>query len=96
MAERTIRTRNPEVLTQAEVNRLCLSLAVASGTDGFSEETAERLVDWAAHVRMDAALLELVLKGDILVRWVGDDWEYRRANETEQGEIAAAEREAKG
>ena len=61
------------VLTQAEVQRLVLA-TVTGGTNVGRPPTAEqieRVVKWASDVRVDSALLHLVLDGSALLFDVG-------------------------
>lgn len=50
-------------LTEQEADALVMAFAEERGGQGFTEKEAQRLIDWAHHVRLDAILLQIVLKG---------------------------------
>ena len=52
--------------------RLIMALATTRGAVGFTTREATAVVTWARRARMDAALVDLVIKGGIRVN-VGDD-----------------------
>lgn len=52
-------------LTEDEVDRILLCLAVEAGDTGFTEEDAEKILDWAHSVRIGSAMLKLALDGKI-------------------------------
>lgn len=57
-------------LSQAECCRLIASLAAGmADRGGFTEQQARALLDWAARVRLDAALVDLVIRGELVVSW---------------------------
>ena len=59
-----------KLLTTAEVEHLILSLANARGDEGFDEQEALEVIRWAEGVRVDTAMLDLVLKGLCDVNWI--------------------------
>lgn len=57
-------------LSDEECQRLIVSLAAGMEVrGGFSEEQALELLRWAAQVRTDEALLNLALRGELVVSW---------------------------
>lgn len=54
-------------LTDDEVTRLVRALAEARRDRWFTEEEAEKVLDWGNRVRINQALLSLVLSGEVLV-----------------------------
>ncbi len=56
---------NPQVLTDAEIDQLLL--AVFGGPHGGTDEEAAVLLEWAEHVRIDEALLDLALEGKVSI-----------------------------
>lgn len=52
-------------LTDDEASRLVLNLARTRGETGFTEDEGCVVIDWAQQAKLDAALLELVLCGEI-------------------------------
>lgn len=67
------------VLTQEEVQRLVLATVTGGTKVGRppTTEQIEKVVEWATIVRVDAALLKLVLDGEALPFDVEDDGEFR-------------------
>jgi len=59
-----------KLLTEAEVERLILSLATARGDDGFDESEVLEIVRWAEGVRVETTMLKLVLSGLCDVNWI--------------------------
>ena len=57
------------VLEEDEVEILILSLAKGRGEEGFTEEEALAVVNWAALTRINEALLNLVLRGFAQIGW---------------------------
>lgn len=53
------------LFTETEAEALIMAFAEQRGGDGVTEEEAQRLIDWAEHVRIDVILLGMVLKGAI-------------------------------
>lgn len=51
------------MLTDDEIQTLVLSLAEARGDDGFTEDEALVVLNWANRTRIEQAALECVLKG---------------------------------
>ena len=54
-------------LSDNEIDRLMLFMA--SRDEGATEEEMEECVRWAREVRMEAVFLELILKGEVEVRF---------------------------
>jgi len=54
-----------EILTDAEIETLIMQLA--EGQKEFSTEQVEIVVRWAKGVRLEYALLQMVLKGELKI-----------------------------
>jgi hypothetical protein len=54
------------------------ALARGTGSRGFTKSEAQALLDWAESVRVDAAILRLIVDGRMRVCWsaAADDWEF--------------------
>jgi hypothetical protein len=59
-----------EILSETEA--AVLILAFLDGSDGKTEAEIQKAIDWAETVRIDAALLMLVLKGDLRMAFNAD------------------------
>lgn len=56
-----------EFLDESEVDTLVMALATGVGRRGFTEDEASRLLEWANGVRLDQAILRVVLDGELVV-----------------------------
>jgi len=54
------------MLSEEETQQLIMA---ACATQPTTEDDLKRIHEWASNVRMDAALLDSVLKGDMGVKW---------------------------
>lgn len=52
-----------EELTEQEAEALVMAFAEERGGEDFTEEEADKLLDWAVNARLDVILLQMVLKG---------------------------------
>lgn len=52
-----------EELSMEEAESLVMAFAEERGGRGFTEEEASVILDWAINARLDAILLQIVLKG---------------------------------
>jgi hypothetical protein len=66
-------------LTETEAVAVLHALARGTGSRGFTTSEAQALLDWAESVRVDAAILRLILDGEMRARWSAakDDWEFQ-------------------
>lgn len=62
-----------KLLSDEEVERLILSLAITRGEEGFHEEEALAVVRWAEGVRIGQTMLKFVLDGICDIDWKQDD-----------------------
>lgn len=74
-----------EQLTEEEAEALLLAFMEERGGEGFTEEEAERILDWAEHARLDVILLQMVLKGVVGIDIKDDEIVF-----TSKGEILPA------
>ena len=51
------------LITDDEGDLLIMALANARGARAFTQDEAQKLLEWARQVRMEAAMLRIVLKG---------------------------------
>jgi hypothetical protein len=56
-----------DCLTDDETMTLIMSLGRSRGEKGFHERESTSVIEWAQGVRLNAALLDLVLKGELLI-----------------------------
>ncbi len=59
--------KTKDLLSDNEVDRLLLSMV--SRDEGATEEEVEACVRWAQIVRLEAAFLELILEGEVEIRF---------------------------
>ena len=67
---------NP-LINNEESMLLIMSLAVNRGEDGFSEDEAEKILQWANDAKLNFALLELALEGAVLVGCKGNEVTFK-------------------
>lgn len=71
--------KNDGFLNNQEVEAIVLAAVAGSGERGCSTEEASRVVDWADQVRMDAALVRLIVEGKLKVDAQSNDpgeWKF--------------------
>lgn len=73
----------PEWLTQTEISNLVLAAIDGRGGEATREQI-EAVVEWAEHIRIDVAILESVLAGDLDLRRNADDTDWELLHRTEK------------
>ncbi len=63
-------------ISNEEARTLIMGLAVGQGNRGVIDEEADTVCKWAHRTRLSAALLELVLDGEVLLT-IDDNYELR-------------------
>ena len=61
-----------ELVPEDDVVKLCMALGETRGDAGFTTAEATTVINWARRARMDAALADLAVKGEVRVD-VGED-----------------------
>lgn len=64
-------------LSDQERDALARGLMAASGREQLSDAEIRRAVRWVERVRTDFAMSELVIRGDMALRWDGE-WKFSR------------------
>ena len=67
-----------DILSDIEVRKLIMSFARSRRDKGFSEEDAQKIVDWEEKCRIDQTTLEMVLDDQILVDYNGTDIVFKK------------------
>lgn len=67
-----------EILTEEELKALILATVRGHDTEGrgATEADLQAVADWAEKVRKEAALLRLILSGEVLVTAVEEDGDF--------------------
>lgn len=63
----------PKFVPGNESKRLLLSLAVARGTEGFTEAEAQKVLTWAELAYFQYHTLKLILDGDVVIDVANDN-----------------------
>ncbi len=61
------------LFTDSEYEFIIASLAMSRGDRGFTEDEAEALLKWCDMVRINQALVDLLLKGLAIIGWENDE-----------------------
>ena len=61
------------ILSNNEAKALILAFAHGRGDKGFAEDETQKLIDWAEDVRMQSAILKLILTGKLFVADIETD-----------------------
>ena len=61
------------MITDEECKTIIMSMLAANHPDPVADADLERVVNWAQGVATDYAVLESVLKGNVLINWDGDE-----------------------
>jgi hypothetical protein len=56
-----------EVISDEEIDNIILAFAQGRGEEGFYEEEIQTLLNWAIHVRVNGAILDLAVKGLVVL-----------------------------
>lgn len=70
------------LISEAELERLIMSLATVRGEEGFSEDELMSVVRWAEECRVGSSMLDLIFSGDADIDWNGTEVVIRA---TDQG-----------
>ena len=55
------------VLEDHEIDQIILAFAVGRGDEGFYEDELNTLLQWAVHTRVNNAILDLAIKGLVML-----------------------------
>ena len=83
-----------DLLNKGQIAAIIVSAAIGAAPGGVPQAAVEKYIDEMLAAMMDAALVELVTKGRLVVQLPEDGSEaiYREATEEEQGRVLEAAR----
>lgn len=55
------------VLEDHEIDQIIMAFALGRGDEGFFEEEVNTLLQWAVHVRVNSAILDLAVRGLVVL-----------------------------
>lgn len=72
------------ILSQPQVMIVIKAALTAAAPDGLEQDEVARVIKWVETAKMDGAMADLVLLGDMVMQHVNGDWQCRATTSEEK------------